>query len=179
MAQLAIKGHPTRGKEVIEILEILGGKNYFHMDGFTKEYIYYICKEKDNRIYSAIYSTNQIVFTIEEFLEKFPYKIGDKVIAYVDGCLTQFTIQGIRWNHELNKVEYRICSYWRDTSLIQPYKEETMEVSEEFFNKYCIKCGSQRCTAEGEWLEECKHYKEETVEEKKINQMSLANCDLD
>jgi hypothetical protein len=62
---------------------------------------------------------------------------------------------------------------------LQPYKEETMEVSEEFYNKYCVNCGSQRCTAEGEWLEECKHYKEETMEEKKINQMSLANCDLD
>lgn len=26
MAQLAIRGHATRGKEVIEILEMLGGK---------------------------------------------------------------------------------------------------------------------------------------------------------
>ena len=40
-----------------------------------------------------------------------------------------------------------------------------MKVSEEFYNKYCVKCGSQRCTAEGEWLKECKHYKEETMEE--------------
>jgi hypothetical protein len=28
MAKLAIRGHATRGKEVIEILEMLGGKSY-------------------------------------------------------------------------------------------------------------------------------------------------------
>ena len=64
---------------------------------------------------------------IEEFFEKFPYKIGDKVIAYVEGNLAQFTIQDIRWNNELNKIEYKICSSWCDASLMQPYKDETME----------------------------------------------------
>lgn len=31
--RLAIKGHPTRGKEVIEILEMLGGKNPYNYRG--------------------------------------------------------------------------------------------------------------------------------------------------
>lgn len=34
---LAIKGHPTRGKEVIEILEMLGGKNKFNFKGNEDE----------------------------------------------------------------------------------------------------------------------------------------------
>ena len=33
MAKLVIKGHETRGKEVIEILEMLGGYNYYNLSG--------------------------------------------------------------------------------------------------------------------------------------------------
>ena len=33
MANLAIKGHATRGKEVIGILEMLGGKNSYDATG--------------------------------------------------------------------------------------------------------------------------------------------------
>lgn len=40
-----------------------------------------------------------------------------------------------------------------------PYIEEKSEVTEEFYNKYCVSCGSQRCTRSGEWLEGCQHYK--------------------
>lgn len=130
MANLAIKGHPTRGKEVIEILEILGGCNKHNYTADCDSFCFYIgtciniiyydwvnncCEDKDI-----------LVFTLEEFLEKYPYKVGDKVIAYYKGILALFTIQGMRWNPELNKVEYKICSSWLDVSLILPYKE-TME----------------------------------------------------
>ena len=33
MGNIAIKGHPTRGKEVIEILEMLGAKNKYNLSG--------------------------------------------------------------------------------------------------------------------------------------------------
>ena len=39
---LAIKGHPTRGKEVIEILEMLGGKTYGKLLGIELFSCYYI-----------------------------------------------------------------------------------------------------------------------------------------
>ena len=38
--KLAIKGHPKRGKEVIEILEMLGGKNEFEDISFIKPNIF-------------------------------------------------------------------------------------------------------------------------------------------
>ena len=38
MAQLAIKAHPIRTKEVIEILEMLGGKNRYHFKGDEDEW---------------------------------------------------------------------------------------------------------------------------------------------
>ena len=125
MAQFAIKGHATRGKEVIQMLEMLGGVNVFKIEGAETQGFYYIFKD-NNKIYYC-WSTNAenvIVYTLEEFEEKFPYKVGDKVLAYVNNCIAQFTIQDIRWNYELNKVEYKICSSWLDASLMQYYKEE-------------------------------------------------------
>ena len=128
---LAIKGHVTRYKEVIELLEMLGGENRERHNGNNPNVAYYIshnyiiaCDGVPN-IYPNIYKCE--VYTLEEFLEKFPHKVGDKVVAYCEGILAQFTIQNMRWNCELNKVEYKICSSWLDTSVISPYKEETVE----------------------------------------------------
>ena len=135
MANLAIKGHPTRGGEVIQLLEMLGGKSNGNIKGYNDDLYYYIAK--DGLIYGSgieyeELACNYTIFTLEEFLEKFPYKVGDEVIAYAEGCLTKFTIQDIRWNYELNKVEYKICSSWLDASLIMKlYKEEIMEERDE------------------------------------------------
>ena len=41
--KITIKGHPTRGKEVIQILESLGGKNTSNHKG-KDNYAYYISK---------------------------------------------------------------------------------------------------------------------------------------
>ena len=129
MAKLAIKGHATKGDEVIEIIGTLGGSNAFGHIGNNPRAIYYIDETYKNFITCSETKMvcDCVIFTLEEFLEKFPYKIGDTVIAYAEGCIAQFTIQDMRWNYELNKVEYKICSSWCDTSLMQPYKEETME----------------------------------------------------
>ena len=132
MANLAIKGHETRGNEVIKILEMLGGSNPHNYSADCGSLCFYI-GENTNSIYydwvrDCYKDGNTLVFTLEEFFEKFPYKVGDKVVAYAEGCLASFTIQDMRWNHKLNKVEYKICSSWLDDSLImRRCKEETME----------------------------------------------------
>lgn len=128
MAKLAIKGHETRGSEVIEILRALGGLNAFNYAGMIKDEFYFI--GKSGMICKGSIQHNHIVFALEEFLEKFPYKVGDKVLAYCEGTFAQSTIQGIQWNYELNRVEYKICSSWCDTSLIQPYQEELITMEE-------------------------------------------------
>lgn len=46
MAKLAIKGHATRGKEVIQLLEMLGGVNYFNLVGIETESFYCINRDK-------------------------------------------------------------------------------------------------------------------------------------
>jgi hypothetical protein len=42
MAQVAIKGHPTKGHEVIELLEKMGGRNLHGLNGMCSSLYYYI-----------------------------------------------------------------------------------------------------------------------------------------
>ena len=90
--KLAIKGHPTRGKEVIELLEMLGGKNCYNLNGlFSENAYYFIGGPHNNEILGGEYMFgNEKIywFTLEEFLKKYPYKVGDKVVytKYGDNC---------------------------------------------------------------------------------------------
>lgn len=76
MTKLAIKGHKARGDEVIELLERLGGTNNRCLNGTATGLYYFI---ENNEICSCGEAPcNYIIFTLEKFLEKYPYKIGDK-----------------------------------------------------------------------------------------------------
>lgn len=126
MAQLAIKGHPTRGKEVIEILEMLGGENEYKLNGCNIECAYY---KKNGVIHntSPVGFNNIKLFPLEEFLEKFPYKVGDKVTLDKWPC----TITGMSWEYDdiiyyVQGSDFSKGVYSKDKDL-QPYKEEIWE----------------------------------------------------
>jgi hypothetical protein len=126
MANLAIKGHATRGKEVIEILEMLSGKNTTNLHGECDNMIYIINSSYYGEITYMLYRTDgYVVFTLEEFLEKFPYKVGDKVLYHQ----TYAVINKMKWNGE--EIEYVVeCKkeLWETTIFyLEPYKEESME----------------------------------------------------
>ncbi len=131
MAQLAIKGHATRGREVIEILEMLGGENNRCLYGVTTGLYYYIdygeigCCESIPDYY--------IIFTLEEFLEKFPYKVGDEVVTK-EGEHCEIT--SMQWSSEREEVMYGLSGH--DTlifsaTFLQPYTEQNETMEE---NKY-------------------------------------------
>lgn len=127
MAQLAIKGHPTRGKEVIEILKMLGGRKEKNLGGSELFCWYYINENGDIDYKHYSLFTNTKVFTLEEFLKKFPYKVGDKV------TLNRFssTIKGMSWDcddvlYYVQGVDFSKGVYSKDKDL-QPYKKETMK----------------------------------------------------
>lgn len=131
MTNLAIKGHATRGKEVIEILEMLGGENYFKFTGSDTTCDYRI-ETETNRIRLYIYKDKDILkFTLEEFWEKYPYKVGDKVIWKLDKDKTQSTITRVSWGGNGGVVYWLNCEGssfgWCDVNELEPYKEETME----------------------------------------------------
>ena len=132
MTQLAIKGHATRGKEVIEILEMFGGKNNTRCYGVFENRIYIIDKKTDEIIdVSRIFSDEYNLFTLEEFLEKYPYKIGDWVQHNgTTSCDSVYEIEEMQW--EGGTVKYIVkqlgcCGYGKKIKIaaehLQPYKE--------------------------------------------------------
>ena len=143
--KLAIKGHPTRGEEVIEILEMLGGINdYFKHDGKIESFYYYI-GDFNNHIYQCGLPSEMKCFELEEFLEKYPYKVGDKVISLY-GKLGR--IRSLIWSERDNQVRYELEAdvdslYFANE--LQPVEEkETMEEEKENFVE-CIEKTIQEC----------------------------------
>lgn len=142
--KLAIKGHPTRGKEAIELLEMMGGVNAdLHKGNFPDEWksSYYIYG--DNTIQFArdefLLKLNFVIFTLEEFLEKYPFKVGDKVNQPCRGCVK--TITSMEWDEYLETVSYKLDNkiYTRIEQLKVvndlPYKETNMKPNK---CTYCV-----------------------------------------
>lgn len=78
--KLTIKGHPTRGKEVIELLEMLGGSNVHKHMGINDRTFYYINDTTGIDCDQTLWNNNRYtIFTLEELLEKYPFKVGDRV----------------------------------------------------------------------------------------------------
>lgn len=133
MAQLAIKGHASRGTEIIKILSMLGGNNALGYFGNNTAGVYYVDKSHKNDITCSRTNENNLIFTLEEFIEKFPYKVGDKVQhkgATSYGSI--FEVEKMQW--EGDTVMYTLClfgcNYKRSTlpaEYLQPYKEETVK----------------------------------------------------
>lgn len=136
MGKVAIQGHATRGKEVIEILEMLGGNNCKCLNGTETSGFYYIDDSgaiRNSRGAGGVLSIT--CFKLEEFLEKFPYKVGDKVeVSHPDdstGILIDEIIS-MRWNG--SEIRYEICDLDFRAEEIQPIandlcypKPESME----------------------------------------------------
>lgn len=122
MAQLAIRGHATRGSEVIELLKMLGADRLGYKDTFVGFYYYIEC--------GVIVSSDEcpidaIVFTLEEFEEKFPYKVGDKVSSKY---LKNRIIEKAEWESCNNRIIYKLKGMgWYNTKELQSYKEKNME----------------------------------------------------
>lgn len=123
MATLAIKGHETRGKEVIEILEMLGGNNAQGYVGTDEGWYYFIDDDGDvDWFYEATPESSILSFTLESFLEKFPYKVGDKVSSKY---LKNYKIVKMEWEDCNNRVIYKLQGMgWYSAEELQPYKEQ-------------------------------------------------------
>lgn len=73
--KVAIQGHPFRGKEVIQVLENLGGKNYAHLAGNSNNY-YYINNDLNGVIqcHSQAYVDKYCKkYTLEGFKKRIPF----------------------------------------------------------------------------------------------------------
>lgn len=141
MAELAIKGHKTRGKEVIALLEMLGGKNesLIPYDGREADSSYRITD--DGFIVSSRFCPNKKgvkyqTYTLEEFEKEFPYKVGDEVDCIMNGTGV-CKIVCMNWMEDVDEVlyyvqretEYGIDSKRVYVQYLRPYNPEPVEPS--------------------------------------------------
>ena len=116
---LGIKGNPNRGDEVIKILEMMGGRNKLKLTGDVENHFYYIndqYKDINNSYIGPDEVNGVIIFTLEVFLKKFPYKVGDKVNVWVNheylggprAELEVAEIKSMRWNSARREMAYRM-----------------------------------------------------------------------
>jgi hypothetical protein len=121
---LAIKGHETRGKEVIKILEMLGGKNTTNLQGECNNMIYIINSSYYGEIIYMPHRINgYVILSLEEFLEKFPYKVGDKVYNIIHN--ENQTITDLAWDSKENEIVYQTNNNeYVFVNYLQPYEDE-------------------------------------------------------
>ena len=105
--KLAIRGHSTRGKEVIELLKMMGGNNRWGASGVLPNLYYFISNECI--IYSSQIEKDVVIFTLEEFLEKYPSEAGD-VIKFPNNMAEE--IAEMKWDEELEDIVYTSVSGW-------------------------------------------------------------------
>lgn len=138
--KITIKGHPTRGKEVIQILENLGGRNISNHKG-NDNYAYYI-SNIDNRIYkTSLLFSEYKHYTLEEFEREFPFKIGDRVITITTnlrGIITNLKENG--WYYVKCDNGHFVCIFGQHLKLYKEMKEErnitlTLDKAKEWYKK--------------------------------------------
>lgn len=119
--KIAIKGHESRGKEVIQILESLGGRNTFNYNGDFIRTAYFI--GMDYSIYGFCTDSPKVgfkVYTLEEFETQFPFKVGDKVVALADNKPHKI----IALENYNNNMCYKLDDSFHYTpQTLKPYKE--------------------------------------------------------
>ena len=134
--ELAIKGHPTRSKEIIELLEMMGGKNIHKYDVTRDDYVY-VLSERGSILaipHCNIHLFDCVIFTLDEFLEKYPFKAGDKVFLYDNitlGCVT-----GMKWDEETVKYcVYTSAECWCDVKEL--LKWNALDLVERHYGEQC------------------------------------------
>lgn len=146
--KLAIVGHSTRGKEVIELLKMMGGVNNNIHTGTSTSHIYFInaCGDIGKVFIENSVSTMRYwqIFTLEEFLEKYPFKVGDKVFDKVDGY--PGTITAMKWHKDISDMKYHVAFYngdmscWYTNDRIESLKleeEKAIDLAEKYYEGQC------------------------------------------
>ena len=139
--KIAIQGHPTRGKEVIQILESLGGKNQEELTGRRLSQYYFINCNGYIDLNLKINLLNHKFYALEEFEKEFPFKIGDKV-KYISsiGIIKEYCYINNEPAYKVKSAELGIIVTMPAEEL-KPYKKMernitlTLEKAKEWYNK--------------------------------------------
>ena len=149
--KLAIKGHSTRGKEVIKLFEMLGGKNSNCLNGVTIGLYYFI---EDNIIQACpnLCGSEYFIITLDEFYEKYPYKVGEKVL-YLNGRKewVEGIIDKMIWNDNNGTLTYYVNNIYgtsagqAPTMFLRPMKQK--DLKDYLKPGYVVEYNGHRCFA--------------------------------
>ena len=164
--KLAIQGHEKRGGDVINILKMLGGTNYVAVSGINEE-AYYFIDEEGIIDYDCTLNKNDnyLVFSLEEFLEKYPFKVGDVVFDIADRDIG--TIVVMKWDEDVSDMKYRVDFNngdmgWYTNDTIEFLKEDNKEMNGNIETNQCkvngLKRGDEYPIMEGVECNECIKY---------------------
>ena len=136
--KIAIKANPSRGKEIISLLETLGDTKTT-LSGDGELYTYYI--DDNNVIRYNDAPKNYKVYTLEEFEKEFPFKIGDRVITITTnlrGIITNLKENG--WYYVKCDNGHFVYIFRQHLKLYKEMKEErnitlTLEKAKEWYQK--------------------------------------------
>ena len=140
--KIAIQGHPTRGKEVIQILESLGGKSRGDLTGRRCSQYYFINSNGDIDLHYRSNLFTYKLYTLEEFEKEFPFKIGDKVIhkefndffeviSFNPGSSYPYKIKGVC---EFSTKSY-VLTKWQPKMKEERFVTLTLEKAKEWYKK--------------------------------------------
>ena len=108
MSKLAIKGHETKGCEVIEILETIGGENSRDYVGDLTDEYYFIDEngeiECDKLDIEA--TTDYCLHSLETFKQLYPFQIGEQVKLKIYGDTYNDVITKIMWDEKTQDISY-------------------------------------------------------------------------
>lgn len=134
MKILGFKGDKSRGKEIKNILEMLGGYDVSGLTFADKDVIYYI-KPNLTRIgcvhIDFIKKDDFVILTIDEFKEKFIFNVGDLVRLGEYGKID--TVTKVKWDDTLGEVMYEINGDWYryDECVVPSCKVEKKRMTQE------------------------------------------------
>ena len=138
--KIAIQGHPIREKEVIQILESLGGSNPYNYSGSNPTCYYEI--HGNTILCACTKSNNYKYYTLEEFEKEFPFKVGDKVTDHEGDVAIITGFAHIEENLGYS-LQYENGRGTATPRILTPYKEMkeernitlTLDKAKEWYNK--------------------------------------------
>lgn len=125
--KIAIKANPNRGKEIISLLESLGGINDKNWEGDGNVGTYYI--DENNIIRYNYKSIDYKVYTLEEFEKEFPFKIGNEVIFPVKIGWASGKVTGLTYVED--QLKYEVYTKIGGYHYVEPHKLQLYPMKKE------------------------------------------------
>lgn len=106
MGKIGIKGNSACGDKIIKLLTRLGGVNAHNLTGYDETRVYYIDIAFSHIGYVNVEYYDGIWYSYVDFMEKFPFVIGDRVVNKVDG--RDGIVYSMMWAYDSSEVVYNV-----------------------------------------------------------------------